>query len=96
MRILKVAASAALIALVPIAASVTAADKSDVGVNLFTEVFEQVRNNYVEPVTDKQLVEGAIKGMLGRSTRIPTTWTPRNTARCRCRPGASSPGSACR
>ena len=65
MRILKVAASAALIALVPIAASVTAADKSDVGVNLFTEVFEQVRNNYVEPVTDKQLVEGAIKGMLG-------------------------------
>jgi carboxyl-terminal processing protease len=65
MRTLKVAASAALIALAPFAATVTAADKSDVGVNLFTEVFEQVRANYVEPVTDKQLVEGAIKGMLG-------------------------------
>jgi carboxyl-terminal processing protease len=64
MRILKVAASAALIALAPFATTVTAADKSDVGVSLFTEVFEQVRNNYVEPVTDKQLVEGAIKGML--------------------------------
>ena len=64
MRILKIAASAALIALVPVAASVTAADRSDVGVNLFTEVFEQVRANYVEPVTDKHLVEGAIKGML--------------------------------
>src|SRR5690348_16310626 len=66
MRILKVAASAALIALVPFAATVTAApDRSPVTVNLFTEVFDQVRNNYVEPVTDKQLVEGAIKGMLG-------------------------------
>jgi carboxyl-terminal processing protease len=65
MRILKVAASAALIALAPFATTVTAADKSDVGVGLFTEVFEQVRANYVEPVTDKQLVEGAIKGMLG-------------------------------
>ncbi|MGO8916190.1 MAG: S41 family peptidase [Stellaceae bacterium] len=65
MRIIKIAASAALIALAPFAATVTAADKTDVGVNLFTEVFEQVRNNYVEPVTDKQLVEGAIKGMLG-------------------------------
>ena len=65
MRILKVAASAVIIALAPLASTVTAADKSDVGVSLFTEVFEQVRANYVEPVTDKQLVEGAIKGMLG-------------------------------
>jgi carboxyl-terminal processing protease len=66
MRILKIAASAALIALVPLAATVTAApDRSAVTANLFTEVFDQVRNNYVEPVTDKQLVEGAIKGMLG-------------------------------
>jgi carboxyl-terminal processing protease len=64
MRILKVAAAAALIALVPLSASVTAADRSDVGLNLFTEVFEQVRANYVEPVSDKHLVEGAIKGML--------------------------------
>jgi carboxyl-terminal processing protease len=65
MRMLRIAASAALIALAPFAAPVTAADTSGVGLNLFSEVFEQVRNNYVEPVTDKQLVEGAIKGMLG-------------------------------
>jgi carboxyl-terminal processing protease len=65
MRLIKVAASAALIALVPLAASVTAADRADVSPNLFSEVFEQVRQNYVEAVTDKQLVEGAIKGMLG-------------------------------
>jgi carboxyl-terminal processing protease len=65
MRILKVAASAALIALVPLSASVTAADRSDVGLTLFTEVFEQVRANYVEPVSTQHLIEGAIKGMLG-------------------------------
>jgi carboxyl-terminal processing protease len=64
MRILKIAASAALIALIPVAASVTAADRGDVGLNLFTEVFEQVRANYVEPVSDTHLIEGAIKGML--------------------------------
>ncbi len=30
----------------------------------FTEVFAQIKNNYVEPVTDKQLFTNAIKGML--------------------------------
>jgi carboxyl-terminal processing protease len=67
MRLLKIAASAALIALVPLAgAGLAASDKRDSGVNvnLFNEVFDQVRSNYVEPVTNKQLVEGAIKGML--------------------------------
>ena len=66
MRILKITASAALIALVPLATAVIAApDRSDVTTSLFNEVFDQVRGNYVEPVTNKQLVEGAIKGMLG-------------------------------
>ncbi len=65
MRILKIAASAALIALVPLAgAGIAAPDRADISVNLFNEVFDQVRGNYVEPVTNKQLVEGAIKGML--------------------------------
>ncbi|HJT07523.1 MAG TPA: S41 family peptidase [Stellaceae bacterium] len=67
MRLLKIAASAALIALVPLAgAGLAAPDKGDssVNVNLFNEVFDNVRANYVEPVTNKQLVEGAIKGML--------------------------------
>jgi carboxyl-terminal processing protease len=67
MRFLKIAVSAALIGVVPFAAAVTAAPDrgGDVTVSLFNEVFEQVRNNYVEPVSNKQLVEGAIKGMLG-------------------------------
>ena len=67
MRLLKIAASAALIALVPLAgAGLAAPDKGDssVNVNLFNEVFDNVRANYVEPVTNKKLVEGAIKGML--------------------------------
>ena len=67
MRLLKIAASAALIALIPLAgAGLAAPDKGDssVNVNLFNEVFDNVRSNYVEPVTNKQLVEGAIKGML--------------------------------
>ena len=32
--------------------------------DLFADVFEVVRNQYVEPVTDNKLVEGAINGML--------------------------------
>ena len=67
MRLLKIAASATLIALIPLAgAGLAAPDKGDssVSVNLFNEVFDNVRSNYVEPVTNKQLVEGAIKGML--------------------------------
>ena len=68
MRLLKVAVSTALIALLPVATQVTAAradkDKSEINLTLFDAVFQQVRNNYVEPVTDKQLIEGGIKGML--------------------------------
>lgn len=32
--------------------------------NLFSEVFERVRRDYVKPVTDKKLVEAAVNGML--------------------------------
>src|SRR3954471_10309827 len=32
--------------------------------NLFGDVFEKVRSDYVEPVTDEKLVEAAIDGML--------------------------------
>ena len=66
MRLLKLTLSAALVAFAPLASPVTAApDRSEVNLNLLTEVFDQVRANYVEPVGDKQLVEGAIKGLLG-------------------------------
>src|SRR5215469_853422 len=66
MRLLKVAVSASIIALVPVVATVTAApDRGAGGLSLFNEIYEQVRTNYVEPTTDKQLIDGAIKGMLG-------------------------------
>ena len=32
--------------------------------NLFGDVFERVRSEYVEPTTDEQLIETAINGML--------------------------------
>ena len=64
MRIIKIAISTGLIVLAPLAAPVTAADR-DVNFDLFKEVYAQVHNHYVEPVSDKQLLEGAIKGMLG-------------------------------
>jgi len=67
MRLLKLACSTALIALVPVASpsSLAASDQPPaVTVNLFNEILDQVKANYVEPVTDQKLVEGAIKGML--------------------------------
>jgi carboxyl-terminal processing protease len=45
-------------------ASLAADSQDQVNRGLFDEVYDQVRKNYVEPVSDKQLVEGAIKGML--------------------------------
>ena len=33
-------------------------------IRTFTEIFGRVKNDYVEPVTDKKLLEGAIRGML--------------------------------
>jgi carboxyl-terminal processing protease len=67
MRMINLVASAALIALVPIA-SPDAASDSDAGnpVNfgMVKEIYDQVKASYVEPVTDKQLAEGAVKGML--------------------------------
>ena len=32
--------------------------------NLFGEAFEKIKNNYVEDVTSKDLIEAAIEGML--------------------------------
>jgi carboxyl-terminal processing protease len=65
MRILKLSASVALIALLPLATAVTAAGPDrEVTANLWSEVYDTVKANYVEAVPDKKLVEGAIKGML--------------------------------
>ncbi len=65
-------AAAVAIALAPAvhaADAVDAAEKEDEGetyrlLNLFGDVFERVRSDYVEHATDKKLVEAAISGML--------------------------------
>lgn len=31
---------------------------------LFSDIFEQLKNNYVDPISDKELIQNAIKGML--------------------------------
>ncbi|HEX4110934.1 MAG TPA: S41 family peptidase [Stellaceae bacterium] len=53
-------------AALPFTAIVLAAPEHGAGVtmSLFTEVMQTVKVNYVEPVTDRKLIEGAIKGML--------------------------------
>ena len=65
MRPLNLVASAALIALVPLASSGAASDdETAVSFSLVREIYDQVKDSYVQPVTDKQLAEGAVKGML--------------------------------
>ncbi len=66
MRLLNLVASSALIALIPLASSGAAPDDASGGVsfNMVKEIYDQVKSSYVTPVTDKQLYEGAVKGML--------------------------------
>jgi len=64
--------------------------------NLFGDVFERVRADYVEKPDDSKLIEQAINGMLNGSIRIRAIWIRRASATCRCRPAASSAGSASR
>ncbi|MBT6256331.1 MAG: S41 family peptidase [Alphaproteobacteria bacterium] len=44
--------------------SQTSRDQVYEDLSLFGEVFESIRNNYVEPVEDKELIHSAINGML--------------------------------
>ncbi|HLI20976.1 MAG TPA: S41 family peptidase [Stellaceae bacterium] len=66
MRLLNLVASAALIAFLPLASSGAASDddSSQVSFSLVKEIYDQVKASYVQPVTDKTLAEGAVKGML--------------------------------
>ena len=66
-KVLITAGACAWLALSPIPAA--AADKSSNAetyrlLALFGDVFERVRNEYVEPVADDQLIEAALNGML--------------------------------
>ena len=65
--------------------------------NLFGDVFERVRSDYVEKPDDSKLVEfGDLAACSPASIRIRATWTPRVSATCRCRPAVNSAGSASR
>jgi carboxyl-terminal processing protease len=66
MRLRGIAAGTAVLLAVTIGVAVSADKNSDTyrQLNLFGEVFERVRSDYVEPVTDSQLIENAINGML--------------------------------
>src|SRR3984885_2359010 len=57
-------AAVAVCAVLVVISPSDALENGGAGMNLFGEVFNVVRTNYVKPVTDQKLVEGAIKGML--------------------------------
>ena len=59
-------AAMSMILAVPLTATAMAAVESSTRAELarFMDVFQEVKANYVEPVEDSRLVEGAIEGML--------------------------------
>jgi carboxyl-terminal processing protease len=64
MRKSRAAALALLLALAPVGASSQSSSETYRQLNLFGEVFERVRSDYVEEVSDQKLIESAINGML--------------------------------
>ncbi len=65
-RIARPLAALMLVASVPLATSAMAGVDNSTRVELgrFMQAFQEVKANYVEPVSDSQLIEGAIQGML--------------------------------
>jgi len=45
----------------------------------FTEIFGRIKRDYVEPVSDKKLLEDAIRGMLSVLIHTPLILSPMNT-----------------
>ena len=66
LRLARPIAALGMIVAVPMTASAIAAVDSQTGreLNRFMEVFQEVKSDYVEPVDDSKLVDGAISGML--------------------------------
>jgi carboxyl-terminal processing protease len=64
MRKIALGATALLLAVTPFGASSQNTSETYRQLNLFGEVFERVRADYVEEVTDQKLIESAINGML--------------------------------
>ena len=68
MRKFVLVAGLALVLLAPQAAHVDAANSETYQqLNLFGDVFERVRAEYVEEVSDEELIEAAIQGVRGVS-----------------------------
>ncbi|MBI4968489.1 MAG: S41 family peptidase [Rhodospirillales bacterium] len=63
-RLLLGLAAGVVLALAPAGAAEKNSAETYRLLNLFGDVFERVRNDYVEPVADQELVESAINGML--------------------------------
>lgn len=66
LRLSRPAAAMSLLLAIPLATSAMATVESQTRVELarFMDVFQEVKSNYVEPVDDNHLIEGAIQGML--------------------------------
>lgn len=62
--------------------------------NLFGDVFERVREQYVDPVDDKVLVEAAINGMLSNLDPHSSYLNEDSLRKCRFRPKVNSAASA--
>lgn len=65
-RFARPASAMALVLAVPLTTSAMAAVESETRAELarFMDVFQEIRANYVEPVNDDKLIDGAIEGML--------------------------------
>lgn len=66
LRLTRPLAAMSLLLAVPLATGAMASVESETRVELarFMDVFQEVKANYVEPVDDSRLIEGAIQGML--------------------------------
>jgi carboxyl-terminal processing protease len=64
--------------------------------DLFGDVFERIRSNYVEEVDEGALIEAAINGMLTSLDPHSSYLPPRDFDACRFRPAVNSAGSASR
>src|SRR5260363_387227 len=63
---------------------------------LLAEVFGQVKQSYVQPVDDKQLLTAAVKGMVSSLDPHSSYLDSRNIRNCRNRPPAALPDWALR
>lgn len=81
LRTLIIAATTAFLA-VPLAYAQDASEKNGADtyqmLNLFGDVFERVRADYVEETTDEELIEAAITGMLGALDPHSSYLSPKN------------------